>query len=935
MHLIIEKISNLKARLPRNIRLSVLAVLVLLTCVFPFVGGGLSNNAILVFVIAFIVLALFLSLNPRRAVCASLVFAFFCISMYLRTGPMHDLIFLDGGVVFHGNDPWYHMRLIENLVQHFPHRISFDAYTIFPTGMEVQFSPFFDWLAGFVIWVAGAGHPSVETIETIGAYYPAVLGALVTVPVYFIGRTLFNRTAGLLAAGLIAIMPGEFFFRSVLGFTDHHVAEVLFSTTLVMFLLLALKSAREKGISFHSFNPAKCRNMIKARTWRSSIKCPDWQSLRKPLLFAILAGVMLSVYLLSWVGGILFIFIVFVYLIIQYVVHHFRGESTDYLCIIGFPLFLVALILVVPNLDLLIYGNPVLGGLVIGTLALPVLSAVSQSFVHFKLRRLYYPLAIGVLGGFGVLFLYLISPDMYHDMMSKFTAVFSPGVTAMTVQEARPLFSGFEFTNFFTQANKIWWYFATSIFVVPLSLFLLIFNVAWKRVGGRLLLAALGLLILLTTLIYVFADMPGWFNAALYLIYGLLFFVYAYFERSAGRVLLVIWCYVMLLAMVGQTRFAYYFAVNAALLTGYFCLQIPTWISQTATWAFCRKASPEEMKEAVKSKKKAKGKRALAAEQERPNDTFEKKRRLIIPASNALAAVVVFFLAFYPLIGHAMDLSRTPFGPNEGWRSALVWLSENTPEPFGDPNAYYDIYEKPPEGESYKYPDTAYGVMSWWDYGHWILRIGRRIPNANPHQMGIGGRTPNGSIVPGASTFMTAQNESEGSWILDELGSRYVVIDIETDISKFHVMATWSEQKAGDFLDRFYWSSGNESGSYMFYYPRYYQSMCSRLYNFDGEAVVPNNSTWAIAYTEMDIGGGKKVKWLNDVANGGEPFATYSDAKAFTDANPSYTIVGIHPFMSPVPLEKLEHYRTIHHSSVQTNVAGAVTPYVKIFEYTP
>ena len=44
--------------------------------------------------------------------------------------------------------------------------------------------------------------------------------------------------------------------------------------------------------------------------------------------------------------------------------------------------------------------------------------------------------------------------------------------------------------------------------------------------------------------------------------------------------------------------------------------------------------------------------------------------------------------------------------------------------------------------------------MSWWDYGHWIEVIGRKIPNANPFQVGIGGGT---NHAPGASTFFTAQ----------------------------------------------------------------------------------------------------------------------------------------------------------------------------------
>jgi len=37
--------------------------------------------------------------------------------------------------------------------------------------------------------------------------------------------------------------------------------------------------------------------------------------------------------------------------------------------------------------------------------------------------------------------------------------------------------------------------------------------------------------------------------------------------------------------------------------------------------------------------------------------------------------------------------------------------------------------------------EGEYGVLSWWDYGHWITTIGERIPNANPFQQ----RNTNGS----------------------------------------------------------------------------------------------------------------------------------------------------------------------------------------------
>lgn len=927
MDFLVEKIEGIKGKFSKKTKIGLILLLSILTFVFLFVAGGLSNNAILGLIITFIILILFLSLEPRRAICGALIFAFFCISLYLRTVPSHDGVFGGNYVVFTENDPWYHMRTVENLVRHFPNRISFDAYSIYPTGMNVQFAPFFDWLLGFFVWLIGFGHPSIETIDTVGAYFPCVLGALVIIPVYFIGKALFNRTAGLVGAGLVAIMPGEFFFRSKLGFTDHHIAEVLFSTTLIMFFILAIKSAREKEISFSHLHSREWMGLIRSRSWRNLLRSPEWKTLRMPLFYALLAGVMLGVYLLSWIGGLAFVFIVFAYILVQYIVDHLRGRSTDYLGIIGVLIFFVALIMVAPNIDLLVYGDPVWQALLIALLALSVLSVVSGVMEHFKVKRIYYPLALAGLGLIGWGIFYTAFPSAYNELMSKFN-VFNTSARSLTIMEARPLFVDFKDVPFWQ--HTIWRYFTTGLFIVPLSLFVMIYSAIRKKAGGKWLLIALGILILLTILIPVLTDTPSWFSFVLYLAYGAIIVVYAYFERGPGKLLLVIWTMVTLVAMIAQVRFAYYFAVNVALLSGYFCSKVPEWFSKVTEWIASREPSPAEQR-----KKRKAEKRRGEPVQEVPRGILGKYRGLISYASSALAAIIVFFLAFNPLIGQTRALASDVYGPNEGWYSSLVWMRENTPDPFGDPDFYYALYEKPKAGEAYDYPASAYGVMSWWDYGHWITRIAHRIPNANPHQIGIGGRTANGSIIPGASPYMIAQNESQANWIMDELGSRYVVIDIETDISKFHTMATWSGDNPSDYFEQYYYQTENGSGSIMFYYPKYYQGMCSRLYNFECESVVPNNSTWVISYTEVTDQSGQKFKALTDVANEGRPFATYEEARAFTNEHPGYVIVGLHPFISPVPLEKLEHYKLIHSSDQMINIGDIITSYVKIFEYTP
>lgn len=65
-------------------------------------------------------------------------------------------------------------------------------------------------------------------------------------------------------------------------------------------------------------------------------------------------------------------------------------------------------------------------------------------------------------------------------------------------------------------------------------------------------------------------------------------------------------------------------------------------------------------------------------------------------------------------------------------------------------------------------------------------------------------------------------------------------------------------------------------------------------------------------------------------------FASYEEAEAYVSSQESgnYRIVGTDPFVSPVPLEALEHYKLIHSSeSSITQPDTGLIPAAKIFEY--
>jgi len=165
-----------------------------------------------------------------------LLLAFITLSLCLRVIPPYDAVFGSEWIKFASYDAYWHMAQVDRIAPDFPNY----AGKIFQI-------PFFHWLLSGTIWVIGLGSPTQHTIDTVGVYFPAVLGALTVIPVYFLGKVMFGELAGIIGASLIVILPGEWFGRSSLGFTDHHVLEVLLTTTALMFLVMAIKGKRNNG----------------------------------------------------------------------------------------------------------------------------------------------------------------------------------------------------------------------------------------------------------------------------------------------------------------------------------------------------------------------------------------------------------------------------------------------------------------------------------------------------------------------------------------------------------------------------------------------------------------------------------------------------------------------------------------------------------------
>ncbi|MBK5190836.1 MAG: glycosyltransferase family 39 protein [Methanosarcinales archaeon] len=349
------------------------------------------------------------------------LFIVFGVALIIRTVLPYDTVFKDT-VRFASDDAVFHMRLVENALfgNHFPSRPFFDAYTFFPHGTALHFAPLFDQIIIFATWIISLGAPTIAVMEAVGAYYPAILGALVVFPVYIIGRELYNKYAGLIAAVLVATLPGQFLSRSVIGFTDHHIAETLLSTIAVMFLVLALKRAKEELSEGDILN----RLAKSPREWMKSKNFPFlcyigvivllfqvmpwawwvfisfilfllaplifsfWKKPDSYLLYACLAGMALGFYLLTWYAGLFFIFIMFAYGVIHYTINGLRGERNEYICITLIPIFLISLLMLLPFLGYPFpYGISHVGSLSIGLITFSIPLLYRYLITKFSYRR--------------------------------------------------------------------------------------------------------------------------------------------------------------------------------------------------------------------------------------------------------------------------------------------------------------------------------------------------------------------------------------------------------------------------------------------------------------------------------------------------------------------------------------------------------------------
>jgi dolichyl-diphosphooligosaccharide--protein glycosyltransferase len=268
--------------------------------------------------------------------------------------------------------------------------------------------------------------------------------------------------------------------------------------------------------------------------------------------------------------------------------------------------------------------------------------------------------------------------------------------------------------------------------------------------------------------------------------------------------------------------------------------------------------------------------------------------------------------------------SNGPTNSIVAWGQSLDWLQESTPAEgaYGgadntDALDYYGTFSRTGD---YDYPEGYYGVMSWWDYGHWITVQSERIPNANPFQQG----------ATTAANFLLAPNESAAQSTLEGIDeedaeTRYVMVDwqMASVNSKFGAPTVFydrSDVSQGDFFRPVYRQTQGGAVGFAFYtyQQRYYDSMMVRLYRYHGSAQGPQTSEGVVVsdwvtgtFTDQRTNEEVTLRMVPPDGKFIKTFDNMSEAEQFVEQDGTARIGGV----GGVPTESvpaLEHYRLVN-----------------------
>ncbi len=182
----------------------------------------------------------------------------FAIGLYIRAQslkPLADCI--EGMVCLQALDPFFIYRTSLDMMNNNFHLV-FDTLRYFPTGMDPHnTAPGIFYLPAVMYKVIAIIIPSLSFYEW-AKWYPAIMGALMAIGIYLLGKELFNKKIGILAGFLLAVNASTL-YRTAAGFFEKEPSAAVFIILAFYFFVHALNkdstiSAVNTGLSLLMVN---------------------------------------------------------------------------------------------------------------------------------------------------------------------------------------------------------------------------------------------------------------------------------------------------------------------------------------------------------------------------------------------------------------------------------------------------------------------------------------------------------------------------------------------------------------------------------------------------------------------------------------------------------------------------------------------------------
>ncbi|OYR52062.1 MFS transporter [Halorubrum sp. Ea1] len=789
----------------------------------------------------------------------------------------------NGEVYFRGNDAWYHFRETSYLLENWPNTLPFDVWTGFPVGRSAgQFGTLWDHIMVVSVWIA---RPIMGSTEEVMLIMAPIAGALVAIPTYFIARRFVDRFAAVAAVVVLALLPGTFFTYSLVGFPDHSAAEVLFQSLAVLAFLVAFAVAERE-----------------APVWELVVD-RDWDALKRPTAYAAAAGIALGLYMWTWQPGVLMVGFTGVFLAIKITSGVYHGTTPEPIAFAGAVAMGVAGLMQVIPLDNFSFGVTAYS---LTQVILPLGVALGAVFLAWLARQWEsrglevdtYPPAVGglILASAGLVWLAL--PSLWRTITGNLLNFvgFSASANLRTIGEGQPPLQEAAFSDFVLSQYGFAFFLALAAILYIIARPLYRSDDPNHTLYIPAALAVIGSVYAVPQLYGAIGDVIGLDWQVVGLVIAAVFLVGATFlvEYDTEELYFVVWAAFIGSAAFTQTRFNYYLAVIVAVGAAYF-LQV-----------------------------------ALDAISLRSLDDVRD-----IEGWQAMTAIALVVVLIVPLVAMATPVwaagANTGPGGVTQWDGSLQWMNDETPTPgelegADNPMELYGTYERPADGD-FDYPEGAYGVQSWWDYGHWITTRAERIPNANPFQQNAG-EAADYLLAPSeeASREVLASQSEEGA------NTRYVMVDwqMASPNSKFGAPVTFysGNETRSDFNRVLYQQTeqGGFSTVMQVNTQRYHESQMIRLYEHYGSAVDPEPVVvdWETRTAQTQSGEQVEVNTLPaDPTTTVRQFDNMTAAREYVEQDGSAQIGGV----GDLPSERvaaLEHHRLVHASQARGQSPSAL-----------